>query len=62
MTLQEARARAIKQSADGCVQHVNCRIVPIISGQYEVQVDGYFVSDWFDGTTVESYAGGERTD
>lgn len=60
MTLQEARNKAIQQSKDGCVQHVNAQIAYVKGGDYYyVTPNGFFVSDWFDGSTVESYAGGE---
>lgn len=64
MTLEEARAKAIKVSKEsGAAQHVEVSVEYVTQPrmEYRVRWDGYHVSDWFtSGGTVESYVNGER--
>lgn len=60
MQLQEARDAAIKEtSGEYFAQHVNAHLG--FSEQLNAYfVTGYSLSDWQDGTTVESYVNGRR--
>lgn len=57
MTLTEARAIAAKQSIGGVVQHIKVCII-FHNDKCRVEDDGYFVTDWFDGSVVESWVDG----
>jgi hypothetical protein len=60
MNLQAARAQAIKVSKEEqCGQHINAHVGRHATRD-EYVVTGYSVSDWFDGSTVESYSNGEK--
>lgn len=59
MTFKEAEKTALKNSLEGYVQHVNASLFKTSSGA-TVDPEGYYVSDWENGTTVVSYEKGMR--
>jgi len=59
VTLDQAKAKAQDNSNDGCTYHV-CLTWRKVNGIPEVDVKGYFVSDWYDGTTVFTYSNGRE--
>jgi hypothetical protein len=65
MKLSHARKLAITISKqNGCSQHVQAKLVKsttLIDGEENWLVDqwNYTVSDWFDGSTVETYSNGK---
>jgi hypothetical protein len=60
MNLTKARVVAREQSEKFvCAKHVNASIVKV-EGRYEIDQTSYYVSDWHDGCTVETYVGGEQ--
>ena len=59
MTYSQAIEAAIhRNKKTGCVVHVNARIIPAhtLPNQHQPELDeyGYYLSDWYDGSTVYS--------
>lgn len=63
MTLEQARNSAIDQSIrhGHAVQHINCTIRKTKNNSYEIDQEAFYISDWCDGSTVESYTGERET-
>lgn len=58
MTYTEAVSRARDSSKDGANQNVCVSLRRGKGGEWEVDPEGYTVSDWYDGSTVVSYSNG----